>query len=181
MLISMNVNATEEQMQAVCKRIEELGLRPHPLTGTTRYVIGITGNKDLSAADQLSQMPGVAEVIAVTKPYKLVSRDMKAQDTVVRFAGSDATVGGAELAIMAGPCSVESRDQIFRVAESVAKAGARFLRGGAFKPRTSPTPFKAWASRAWRSWLPPAKPSACWWSPKPSITNPSPWSISMPT
>jgi 3-deoxy-7-phosphoheptulonate synthase len=147
MLISMNVNATEEQMQAVCKRIEELGFRPHPLTGTTRYVIGITGNKDLSAADQLSQMPGVAEVIAVSKPYKLVSRDMKPEDTLVRFAGSDATVGGAELAIMAGPCSVESRDQIFRVAEAVAKGGARFLRGGAFKPRTSPYAFQGMGER----------------------------------
>jgi 3-deoxy-7-phosphoheptulonate synthase len=142
MLISMNVNATEEQMQAVCKRIEELGFRPHPLTGTTRYVIGITGNKDIAAADALSQLPGVAEVIAVSKPYKLVSRDMKSEDTVVRFAGSDAAVGGAELAIMAGPCSVESRDQIFRVAEAVAEGGARFLRGGAFKPRTSPYAFQ---------------------------------------
>ena len=142
MLILMNVNATEEQTQAVCKRVEELGYRPHPLPGATRCAIGITGNKGAVEADSLSQLPGVAEVIAVSKPYKLVSRDMKAEDTVVRFAGSDATVGGAELALMAGPCSVESRDQLFRVAEAVAKAGARFLRGGAFKPRTSPYAFQ---------------------------------------
>jgi len=142
MLVLMNVNATDEQTQAVCKRVEELGYRPHPLPGATRCAIGITGNKGAVEADSLSQMPGVAEVIAVSKPYKLVSRDMKSEDTVVRFAGSDATVGGAELALMGGPCSVESRDQIFKAAEAVAKAGARFLRGGAFKPRTSPYAFQ---------------------------------------
>src|ERR1700692_173135 len=117
MRVLMNVNATEEQTQAVCKRVEELGYRPHPLPGSTRCAIGITGNKDAVEADALSQLPGVAEVIAVTKPYKLVSRDMKSEDTVVRFETSDATVGGAELAMMAGPCSVESRDQLFRAAE----------------------------------------------------------------
>jgi 3-deoxy-7-phosphoheptulonate synthase len=93
-------------------------------------------------ADSLSQLPGVAEVIAVSKPYKLVSRDMKAEDTVVRFANSAATIGGPELALMAGPCGVESRDQLMRSAEAVAKSGARFLRGGAFKPRTSPYAFQ---------------------------------------
>jgi 3-deoxy-7-phosphoheptulonate synthase len=142
MLVLMNVNATDEQTQAVCKRVEELGYRPHPLPGATRCAIGITGNKGAVEADSLSQMAGVAEVIAVSKPYKLVSRDMKSEDTVVRFEGSDATVGSTELAVMAGPCSVESRDQLFRVAEAVAKAGARFLRGGAFKPRTSPYAFQ---------------------------------------
>jgi 3-deoxy-7-phosphoheptulonate synthase len=138
----MNVNATDEQTQAVCKRVEALGFRPHPLPGATRCAIGITGNKGAVEADSLSQMPGVAEVIAVSKPYKLVSRDMKAEDTVVRFEHSDATIGGTELAMMAGPCGVESRDQLFRAAEAVAKAGARFLRGGAFKPRTSPYAFQ---------------------------------------
>jgi len=142
MLILMNVNATEEQIQGACKRVEELGYRPHPLPGATRCAIGITGNKGAVEADALSQLPGVAEVIAVSKPYKLVSRDMKAEDTVVRFDGSDASVGGTELALMAGPCGVESRDQLFRAAEAVAKSGARFLRGGAFKPRTSPYAFQ---------------------------------------
>ena len=119
-----------------------------------------------------SELPGVAEVIAVTKPYKLVSRDMKSEDTVVRFEGSDATVGGPELAMMAGPCSVESRDQLFRAAEAVAKAwraipSRRRIQAAHLALRLSRT----WASRAWRSWPPLAKPSACWWSPKPSITN----------
>jgi 3-deoxy-7-phosphoheptulonate synthase len=142
MLVLMNVNATDEQTQAVCKRVEELGYRPHPLPGATRCAIGITGNKGAVEADMLSELPGVAEVIAVTKPYKLVSRDMKAEDTVVRFEGSTATVGGPELAMMAGPCSVESHDQLFRAAEAAARGGARFLRGGAFKPRTSPYAFQ---------------------------------------
>jgi 3-deoxy-7-phosphoheptulonate synthase len=138
----MNVNATEEQTQAVCKRVEEMGYRPHPLPGATRCAIGVTGNKDATEADTLSQLPGVAEVIAITKPYKLVSRDMKSEDTVVRFAGSDAAIGGAALSVMAGPCSVEGRDQLFRAAEKVAEGGAQFLRGGAFKPRTSPYAFQ---------------------------------------
>jgi 3-deoxy-7-phosphoheptulonate synthase len=142
MLILMKVNATEEEIQGACHRVEELGYRPHPLPGATRCAIGITGNKGAVEADSLSQLPGVAEVIAVSKPYKLVSRDMKAEDTVVRFANSAATIGGPELALMAGPCGVESRDQLMRSAEAVAKSGARFLRGGAFKPRTSPYAFQ---------------------------------------
>jgi 3-deoxy-7-phosphoheptulonate synthase len=142
MLILMNVNATEEQVQAACRRVEELGYRPHPLPGATRTAIGITGNQGAVEADALSQLPGVAEVIAVSKPYKLASRDVKPEDTIVRFPNSAATIGGAELAIMAGPCGVESRDQLFRAAEAVAISGARFLRGGAFKPRTSPYAFQ---------------------------------------
>ncbi len=142
MLILMDVNATEEQVQNACHRVEELGYRPHPLPGATRTAIGITGNKGAVEADALSQLPGVAEVIPVSKPYKLASRDVKAENTVVRFEGSDASIGGEELAIMAGPCGVESRDQLFRSAEAVARSGARFLRGGAYKPRTSPYAFQ---------------------------------------
>ncbi len=114
MLILMKVNATEAEIQGACHRVEELGYRPHPLPGATRCAIGITGNKGAVEADSLSQLPGVAEVIAVSKPYKLVSRDMKPEDTVIRFANSAATIGGPELAMMAGPCGVESRDQLFR-------------------------------------------------------------------
>ena len=177
MLVLMNVNATDEQTQAVCKRVEELGYRPHPLPGATRCAIGITGNKGAVEADALSQLPGVAEVIAVSKPYKLVSRDMKAEDTVVRFEAGDATVGGTELALMAGPCSVESRDQLFRAAEAVANSRR------AIPPRRRIQT----AHLALRlpgngrggpgdSWPPRARPSACSWSPRPSITNRSPWS-----
>ena len=147
MLILMNVNATEAQMKAVCKRVEELGFRPHLLPGETRVAIGVTGNKGAVESDALSAMPGVAEVIAVTKPYKLVSRDMKAEDTVVHFERGPATIGSTELAMIAGPCGVESRDQLFAAAEAVAKRGARFLRGGAFKPRTSPYAFQGMGER----------------------------------
>ncbi len=90
----------------------------------------------------LEELSGVAEVIKVSKPYKLVSRDVKEEDTVIRFAGTDATIGGRDLAVMAGPCSIESHEQAFAVAEQVAKAGAQFFRGGAYKPRTSPYAFQ---------------------------------------
>lgn len=142
MLILMNINAPQEQTDAVCRKVEELGYRPHPIPGSTRCAIGVTGNRNTDDADQLSQLAGVEQVIPVTKPYKLVSRDMKREDTVIHFANSEATIGGPALALMAGPCSVENRDQLFRVAEAVAATGAHFLRGGAFKPRTSPYAFQ---------------------------------------
>src|SRR5271168_4396182 len=107
-----------------------------------RTAIGITGNS--GAVDQcgLEELSGVAEVIRVTKPYKLVSRDVKQEDTVVRFPGTNASIGGRELAVIAGPCSIESREQAFAIAEQVARAGAQFFRGGAYKPRTSPYSFQ---------------------------------------
>jgi 3-deoxy-7-phosphoheptulonate synthase len=148
MLIVMKATATPEQVDAVCKRIESLGLRPHPLPGAERTAIGITGNRGMVEQGGLAEMPGVQEVIRVTKPYKLVSRDLKEEGTVIRFAGTDATIGGKRLAVMAGPCSVESRDQIFAIAEIVAKGGAQFLRGGAYKPRTSPYAFQGLGEEA---------------------------------
>ena len=148
MLIVMKATATPEQVDAVCKRIESLGLRPHPLPGAERTAIGITGNRGMVEQGGLAEMPGVQEVIRVTKPYKLVSRDLKEEGTVIRFAGTDATIGGKRLAVMAGPCSVESRDQIFAIAEIVAKGGAQFLRGGAYKPRTSPYAFQGLGDEA---------------------------------
>lgn len=142
MLVLMNVNASEQQVQDVCKKIEKLGFRPHALPGAQRTAIGITGNAGPVDTSVFEDMEGVAEVIAVSKPYKLVSRELKAENTVVDFEGSDATIGGRELAMIAGPCAVESRDQFFAIAERVAQTGARFMRGGAFKPRTSPYAFQ---------------------------------------
>jgi 3-deoxy-7-phosphoheptulonate synthase len=144
----MKSHALPEQIDAVCKRIESLGLRPHPLPGAERTAIGITGNRGWVEQGGLAEMPGVAEVIRVTKPYKLVSRDVKEENTVIRFPGTDATIGGNRLAVMAGPCSVESREQIFAIAEIVSKAGAQFLRGGAYKPRTSPYAFQGLGEEA---------------------------------
>jgi 3-deoxy-7-phosphoheptulonate synthase len=141
MLVVMQANATDEQVRAVCSRIEKAGFRAHPIPGAQRTAIGITGNEG-AVEIGLDEMPGVQEVIRVSKPYKLVSRDAKDTNTVIRFPNSDATIGGRELAIVAGPCSVESAEQAFAVAERVARAGARFFRGGAYKPRTSPYSFQ---------------------------------------
>jgi 3-deoxy-7-phosphoheptulonate synthase len=142
MLVVMKAHATEEQVRAVCERIESLGYRAHPIPGAQRTAIGITGNKGAVEQGTLGEMSGVQEVIAVSKPYKLVSRDVKEEDTVVRFKGSDGSFGSRDLGIVGGPCSIESREQAFTIAERVAKAGARFFRGGAYKPRTSPYAFQ---------------------------------------
>ena len=148
MLVVMQAQATEEQVRAVCERIEKLGYRPHSMPGATRTAIGITGNKGEVEPGALEDLPGVQEVIRVSKPYKLVSRDLKPDNTVIRFPGTDATIGGTDLAIVAGPCGIESREQAFAVAERVHRAGAQFFRGGAFKPRTSPYAFQGLGEEA---------------------------------
>ena len=142
MLVVMQAHATEEQVRSVCKKIESLGYRPHAIPGAGRTAIGVTGNQGEAETGPLEELPGVQEVIRVTKPYKLVSRDVKPENTVITFPGSDATIGGRTLAIVAGPCAIENRDQAFKVAERVSRAGAQFFRGGAYKPRTSPYSFQ---------------------------------------
>jgi 3-deoxy-7-phosphoheptulonate synthase len=134
----------------VCEHIERLGFRPHPLPGAQRTAIGITGNQGEVDRGNLAALSGVAEVIRVSKPYKLASRDVKEEDTVIRFAGTDATIGGRDLAVVAGPCSIETREQAFAIAEQVAAAGAQFFRGGAYKPRTSPYAFQGLGVEALR-------------------------------
>jgi 3-deoxy-7-phosphoheptulonate synthase len=146
----MKAQATPEQIQAVCDHIEQLGFRAHPLPGAQRTAIGITGNQGEVDRGNLEELSGVAEVIRVSKPYKLASRDVKEEDTVIRFAGTDATIGGRDLAIVAGPCSIESSEQAFAIAEQVAAAGAQFFRGGAYKPRTSPYAFQGLGLEALR-------------------------------
>src|SRR3954452_24347295 len=141
MLVVMQAHATEEQIRAVCERVEKAGFRAHAIPGAQRTAIGITGNEGAVELG-VDDMPGVQEVIRVSKPYKLVSRDAKDSNTVIKFPKSDATIGGRELAVIAGPCSVETREQTFAAAERVARAGARFFRGGAYKPRTSPYAFQ---------------------------------------
>ena len=142
MLVVMQAHATEEQVRAVCQKIESLGYRAHAMPGATRTAIGITGNQGEIEQGALDEMAGVQEVIRVSKPYKLVSRDVKEENTVIRFAGTAATIGGKNLAIIAGPCAIESREQAFAVAGHVHRAGAQFFRGGAYKPRTSPYTFQ---------------------------------------
>lgn len=142
MLVVMKSHATPEQIEAVCAHIRELGLRPHPLPGAQRTAIGITGNQGEVDRGNLESLPGVAEVIRVSKAYKLASRDVKEEDTVIRFPGTDASIGGSDLAVVAGPCSIENRDQAFAIAAEIAATGAQFFRGGAYKPRTSPYAFQ---------------------------------------
>ena len=142
MLVVMKAQATAEEIRAVCDHIEQLGFRAHPLPGAQRTAIGITGNQGEVDRGNLEELSGVAEVIRVSKAYKLASRDVKEEDTVIRFAGTDAAIGGPGLAVVAGPCSIESREQAFSIAEQVVASGAQFLRGGAYKPRTSPYAFQ---------------------------------------
>jgi 3-deoxy-7-phosphoheptulonate synthase len=144
MLVVMQSHATEEQVRAVCQRIESLGLKAHPIPGSLRTAIGITGNKGEIDLGVLESLPGVVECIPVSKPYKLVSRDAKEEDTVLRIPtpSGDVLVGGEHLALVAGPCAVETEEQCLAIAGRVKKSGARLFRGGAYKPRTSPYSFQ---------------------------------------
>jgi len=136
----MKAGATNEEVDAVVRVISELGYRAHPMPGAARTAIGITGNPSAIDPSHFENLPGVAEAVRVSKPYKLVTLDLHAEKTVIRVG--DAAIGGDELAIIAGPCAIESRGQAFAVAEAVRRSGARFFRGGAFKPRTSPYAFQ---------------------------------------
>jgi 3-deoxy-7-phosphoheptulonate synthase len=140
MLIVMKADATESDVAEVVRVVTELGLRAHPLPGANRTAIGVTGNHGAVDATRFETLSGVAEAIRVTKPYKLISLDLKPEKTIVRVG--DAAIGGDELAIIAGPCAIESRAQAFAIAEIVRRSGARFFRGGAYKPRTSPYAFQ---------------------------------------
>jgi len=143
MLVVMKPHATEAEIEAVVEKIRGLGLTPHPIPGAQRVAIGVTGNKGGIETAQFETMPGVADAIRVSQPFKLVSREVKEEDTVIDVGG--VPLGGKALAVMAGPCSVESKEQILEVAHAVKAAGARFLRGGAYKPRTSPYEFQGLA------------------------------------
>ena len=140
MLIVMKTDATDSQIEAVLRVIEALGFKAHPMPGATRTAIGITGNQGAVDPSHFENLAGVADAIRVSKPYKLISLDLRPEKTIVRVG--DATIGGDELAIIAGPCAIESRTQAFAIAETVRRSGARFFRGGAYKPRTSPYAFQ---------------------------------------
>ncbi len=144
MLVVMDAHATEEQVREVCRRVESLGLKAHPIPGSLRTAIGITGNQGAVDLGVLESLPGVVECIPVSKPFKLVSRDAKEEDTVVRISApaGDVDIGGNAVALVAGPCAIESEAQAMAIAEKVASAGVRLFRGGAYKPRTSPYSFQ---------------------------------------
>jgi 3-deoxy-7-phosphoheptulonate synthase len=147
MLIVMKPSAAAYEIEAVVNVVQAIGLRPHPMPGATRTAIGITGNTGPIDGRRFENLPGVAEVIRVTKPYKLITLDLRPEKTIVRVG--DATIGGSELAIIAGPCAIENREQAFAVAQAVQQSGARFFRGGVWKPRTSPYTFQGLGDKAW--------------------------------
>jgi 3-deoxy-7-phosphoheptulonate synthase len=140
MLIVMRSDATASDIERVLDVIETLGFRGHALPGENRTAIGITGNAQAIDPAHFENLPGVADAIRVTKPYKLISRDLKPERSITKVG--NATIGGPELAMIAGPCALEDREQVFSTAQVVAASGARFFRGGAFKPRTSPYTFQ---------------------------------------
>src|SRR5438132_166834 len=147
MLIVMKANATAHEIDAVVEVIQAIGFRAHPLPGPTRTAIGITGNEGVIDSRRFEDLPGVAEVIRVTKPYKLITLDLRPEKTIVRVG--NAAIGDGELAIIAGPCAIENREQAFAVAEAVRQSGARFFRGGVWKPRTSPYTFQGLGEKGW--------------------------------
>ena len=140
MLIVMTVGASPEDVARVTAQIEALGLRAHPIPGAQRTAIGITGNRESLNPAVFETLPGVLEVIPVSHPYKLVSREVKPEPTVVDVGG--VPVGGGHFAVFAGPCAVEDAEQTMTIARAVRAAGAHVLRGGAYKPRTSPYAFQ---------------------------------------
>lgn len=144
MLVMMKSHATADEISAVCRKIESMGFKAHPIPGITRTAIGITGNQGPVEAAALEALPGVGECVPVSKPYKLVGREVKEATTIIDL-GDGVRIGGSEVAIIAGPCAVETREQTRAVAEAVAAAGAKLFRGGAYKPRTSPYSFQGLA------------------------------------
>jgi 3-deoxy-7-phosphoheptulonate synthase len=140
MLIVMTAHAGKPEIDNVIRVVESLGFRAHVMPGATRTAIGVTGNQGAVDLSHFENLPGVAEAIRVTKPYKLITLDLKADRTVVDL-GDGARIGDGSLAMIAGPCAIENSKQAFAIADVVQRSGAKFFRGGAFKPRTSPYAF----------------------------------------
>jgi len=146
MLVVMQNHATPEQIDRVVKVIEEMGYAARPMPGETRTTVGLVGNDGRVDSSRVESLPGVAEIIHVSKPYKQVSREWREENTIVTIAPG-VSFGGSDVAIIAGPCSVESEEQIVAAAKAVRAAGATALRGGAFKPRSSPYSFQGLGRR----------------------------------
>lgn len=142
MIIIMKHDATDEQINHVTEKLKKLGFGVHLSKGIERIVIGAIGDKRLLVSENIEVLPGVSEIIPISKPYKLVSREFKAEDTIVKISNKLSIGAGKPVAVIAGPCSVESKEQILATANAVKEAGAAALRGGAYKPRTSPYSFQ---------------------------------------
>src|SRR5579871_59923 len=141
MIVAMQESASEDQIQQVIDHLVRLGFEVHRSTGERQTVLGAVGKRVDIDIRNLEMLPGVQDVHRISSPYKLVGRTFKPEGTIIKLPHG-VTVGGEAVVVMAGPCSVESRDQLFTVAENISKAGARVLRGGAFKPRSSPYSFQ---------------------------------------
>src|SRR6516162_2145928 len=141
MIIVLRPDSTKEQIDHILDRIRELGFKPHVSQGTVRTIIGVIGDENKLQAEPLSAIPGVEQVLAIMKPFKLASREFQRADSVV-VVGGRVRVGGGGMAMIAGPCAVESAEVLDTIAGAVKAAGANILRGGAFKPRTSPYSFQ---------------------------------------
>ncbi len=145
MIVVLKSNAAKKDAEIVAEKIKKMGLKPHISVGVERTIIGAIGDESLLKIDQLEAMPIVEKVLPILKPYKLVSREFKKEDTIIKVG--DVSIGANEIIVAAGPCAVENEKQIVEAAKSVKKAGAKLLRGGAFKPRTSPYSFQGMEER----------------------------------
>lgn len=142
MLVLMNSDHSDADLKGVISRIESLGFKAHVIPGAQSTAVGITGNSGPLDRGQFESLSGVHKAVSISKPYKLAGRDFQQEDTVITVAGTDTRIGADTFVVMAGPCAVESEEQTIRIAKAVKKGGAHFLRGGAFKPRTSPYSFQ---------------------------------------
>ncbi len=140
MIVLMKRDATLKQIGGIIKKIEALGLKPHMSEGAEKTIIGVVGDKRRISKETFAILPGVESTVPILKPFKLASREFKPEKTIVRFNGTE--IGGEKVAVIAGPCAIETYDQVLQAAESAKRAGASILRGGAFKPRTSPYSFQ---------------------------------------
>ncbi len=145
MIVNMAEGATDEQIEHVIERVREAGYNPHVTRGTQRTIVAAVGSGRRHELEALQVAPGVENVVPIAQPYKLVSRQTKPHRTIVNVSGVE--IGGEAVVVIAGPCSVESPEQLMSTAHAVKKAGASLLRGGAYKPRTSPSSFKGWGSK----------------------------------
>ena len=151
MLVVMKEDLSEQELEGVMQKLTQFGLSGHMSRGVERTVIGVVGQTYPELRDTLELLPGVEEVIPISKPYKLSSREFQPENTTIKVG--DVIFGGDELVIIAGPCAVETEKQILETANAVKAAGANILRGGAFKPAPPHISFAVWVSKGWRCWL----------------------------
>jgi 3-deoxy-7-phosphoheptulonate synthase len=159
MIIVLKPEVTDSQLKHLVSKIKSLGLKPMISKGIERTIIGVIGEEDVLRSTPLDVFPGVEKVMSILAPYKLVSREFKHENSVIHIG--KIKIGGKKIAMMAGPCSIESREMLISIAKSVKRAGASVLRGGAFKPRTSPYSFQGWAKKALSTLKKPARRRAC--------------------